>query len=305
MQNALIQLLAFVALGLAWRILKPAGLGADALQRPIVALIHRMLLPVFVFLVMSRLPLKAVYFRISVMVILATLGALALAWFWFNRSPLSSQTKGALVLASAFSGVIFLGMPLTKVMVGKWTMTIAVDYMLVSNMLVLFTAGLYFARGFGERHAITDFLGDMIKEPVAWGALAGLAVNLFGIGLPGWLRGLEGMLYAGLIPLLLITIGLSLSWQQSWNQTIVDIFPVAVIQLVALPLILFLLMKIFPAIGVKTSKALLINGMMPAMIWGFTICERYRLDSTSYAQAFAFTSVLALATVPLWFSILW
>lgn len=307
MQNALLTFSVFVAFGLVWRIAKPGGVTADAIQRPLIALIHSMLLPVYVFLVVGRMPLNATYMRISLVVILATAGTLAVAWFWLGRTSLSGQTKGALLLASAFSSAFFLGMPLTRIIVGNWSSRVAVDYMLISNILVLFTAGIYLARSFSESNQVTRFVKDMFREPIAWGALAGLLVNILNIRFPGWVRGVEGMLLLGFIPLLLITVGLSINWQQNWGQTMADMLPVAVIQLVVLPLLIYLVMKYIPGLGLglKTQKVLLIEGMMPAMVWGISICERYKLDSSSYAIAFTFTSILACVSVPVWFNFLW
>lgn len=306
MQTALLQLSVFVALGLIWQIIQTRKkVSPSTIQRPLVSLIYYLLLPVLVFLVVSQLTLKPVYLWMSLMVMLATLGALGVAWFWLKNTKYSAKTKGALLLASAFSSAVFLGMPVTSLLIGKWSMKMAFDFMLISHILILFTAGIYLARSFENGSSSKVIDTEILKQPALWAVVAGVAVKLLNISLPAWAVAAESMLYACLIPLMLITVGLSLRWNQSWNNQVLGMLPVAAIQLIVLPLLIYLLIMVFPPIGLKVGKALLMDGMMPAMVLGFLICDRYKLDSAAYTLAFTITCALSLVTVPIWYNILW
>lgn len=303
MQPALLQLFSFVALGMLWQFIQPKNIAASTLQKPLIALIHNLLLPVLILLVVSNMKLTMVYLWMSLVVVVATLGTLGVAWLWLRSVKYSPQAKGALLLASAFSGAIFMGIPTTKVMVGDWSMKMAFDYMLLSNILILFTAGIYVAHSFagGKPKFIQD---DLFKEPVLWAIVAGIAVNLLGLDFPNWVAGVKTMLHNCLIPLMLVAVGLSLKWNKSWVDKIVKMTPVAGIQLVVLPLLIFLLLKVVPSLGPQTSKALLIDGMMPSMAIGFLVCERYKFDVAAYTMAFSITFVLSLFSVTIWYKMI-
>ncbi|MDH5765736.1 MAG: AEC family transporter, partial [Gammaproteobacteria bacterium] len=135
-------------------------------------------------------------------------------------------------------------------------------------------------------------------------ALAGLVVNIAGIKLPGWLAGISGLAGDALVPLLLLAVGLSLSWNKSWTNQVKDILPVAAIKLILIPLVLLIMVKVFGSPGAKTTKALMINGIMPASLLGFYICSRFKFDTAIYAIAFVVTSALAVLAVPIWLEIL-
>ncbi len=311
MENAIIQVSIFTGLGLFWQLIQTRmNVSPSSIQRPLITLIHQLLLPLLVFLVVSQLTLKLVYLWMSLAVMLATLGALGVAWFWLKHTKYSAKTKAALLIASAFSSAVFLGMPITSLLVGKWSMKMAFNFMLVSHLLILFTVGIYLARGFVEGNKQTTIMQKIIdmqlfKEPLLWAIIAGIVVKLLNISFPAWVINAQNVLYACLIPLMLIVAGLSLRWNHSCNKQVLGMLPVAGIQLIVLPLLMYLLLLVFPPIGQKVGKALLMDGMMPAMVFGFLICDRYQFDKGAYTMAFTLTFALSLLTIPVWYNILW
>lgn len=303
----------FVALGVFWRFVKPNGVTADSLKKSINALVLWVLLPLVVFLTMYDLPLNNAALRILLYVLGTTLIALGVAWFWLSKTTLSAKTKGAYLIAAVFGNVFFLGLPLSKILFSDWTMRIAIEYMLVANVLLLFTAGAIFAKNLAgpgktsigkSASAVFNDYPIWLKEPVIWAALIGLVFNLADAGMPGWANQIVAMLYGMLIPLLLFSVGLSLNWIKSWNSQLVGVIPVMVIQLVLVPLLMWVMASLFGSAGTKTTKALLLDSMLPATLFGFVMCERYKLDTGAYAMAFTATSVLALVTVPIWYNVL-
>lgn len=303
----------FMALGVGWRLLAPQGISAAALQRQLAALAHLVILPIAVFFILSKLPMNIVAWRVLWYVVLTTAVALAVAWFWLQRTQFQPKTKGALLIASAFGNVLFLGAPLNKALVGEWSMRIAVEYGLLANVLLLFTAGAVLSRSFGEpararfKGPLNDVLKDhavWLKEPLLWAAVAGLVVNLTGMTLPAWFGAIETATYGFLVPLVLLTTALAVSWNDAWKSQVVKVLPAAGIQLILVPLVMWGLVSMFGSVGAKGTQALLLNAMMPAALLGFVACERYKLDTSAYALAFSLTSVLAIVTVPVWFAML-
>lgn len=313
MTSTNLMILFFVALGLGWRWLAPQGISASAMQRPLMVLAHRVLLPIAIFFIVSRLPMNDSALRILLYVLATTAITLAVAWVWLWKSSLAPKTKGALLIAAGFGNVLSLGLPLNKALLGDWSMRVAVEYGLVANVLLLFTAGAVLSRSFGEpgkarfRGPINEVLNDRnvwLKEPLVWAALAGLAFNLFDISLPGWLGGIEAAVYGVLFALLILATTLAVSWNDNWTTQVVEALPAVGIKLILVPLVMWGMVELFGSPGAKTTQALLLDSMMPAALLGFAACERYKLDTGAYAMAFSATTLLALVTVPVWFNLL-
>jgi len=313
MLNTLLTIGFFIVLGAAWQFVQPKGITAESLRKQVSALVALVLLPLIVFFTMSDLPLNEAALRILLYVLVVTLLALAAAWLWLWKTKLPGKTKGAYLIAAVFGNIIFLGLPLNNMLLPDWTMRVAIEYMLVANVILLYTAGAILATSLAEAgkpkigKAASAVFGDYkfwLKEPVIWASLIGLGFNLVDAGMPAWAQKIEAMLYGALIPLLLLTVGLSLKWTKSWNNQLVGVAPVVVIQLVALPLLMWGAVSLFGAAGVNGTKALLLDTMLPATLIGFVICDHYKLDTGAYGLAFNASSLLALITVPIWFNVM-
>lgn len=303
----------FILLGIFWRFVKPNGITAESLNGSIRPVLLRLLLPLVVFFTMVNLPLNEAALRILLYVIATTLITGAAAWFWLSKTKLPAKTKGAYLIAATFGSVVFLGMPLNKVLFSDWTMRVAIEYMLVANVLMLFTIGAVFAKQLAGpakaslRETASAVLNDYplwLKEPLVWAAVVGWLLNLGDLTMPAWAEQISNMVYGATIPLLLFSVGLSLLWQPKWKNELVGVAPVLVIKLLLVPVVMWAMAAIFGSAGVQTTKSLVVDSMMPATVFGFLMCERYKLDVESYSMAFVATSVLALITVPIWYNVL-
>jgi len=85
---------------------------------------------------------------------------------------------------------------------------------------------------------------------------------------------------------------------------LVGVIPVVVIQLLLIPLLVWGMAELFGSAGASTTRALLLDSMLPATLFGFVICAHHKLDSGAYALAFSASSLLALLTVPLGYFVL-
>lgn len=311
MNDALIQLAIFLVIGVGWRYLKIGNVDADALRHSILTLIQWVFLPIFIFFAMSVLKFNAALFKYAIYSVIASAAAVTAAWFWLARTPHNPKAKGALLMAACFGGVIFIGVPVTDSMFGSWSTRLGAVHFLLANILILYTAGLFLTRAMAKPSilkkpvtAITDEAKTIIRDPIVIAALAGLLVNLAGITFSARIGGLGELSSGALMPLLILTVGLSLTWESQWVDRVKDILPVAVIKLILIPLVLLIMIKVFGSPGAKTSQALMINGAMPASLLGLVICERFKLDSKIYVMAFVMTTILAAVVVPIWLAVM-
>ncbi len=312
MSNSLWMILFFLVIGVGWRFVSPQGVGAAAMQRHLMLLARVVILPVAIFFILYKMPLHKTEMKIFWYVVGTTAIVLGVAWVWLWKSRLAPRTKGALLIAAGFGNTLFLGLPLNRILTGGWSMRIAAEYGMLANVLLLFTAGAILSRSFtdnggyrfkGPMNAVLKDYSVWWKEPLVWAAAAGLIANISAMKFPGWFFTIEAANNGFVVPLLLLSTALAVSWNDSWKTQWQTALPAAGIQLVLAPLVMWGMVRLFGSIGTKGTQALLLNSMMPAAVFGFVVCERNKLDTGMYALAFSLTSVLALLTVPVWFKV--
>ena len=302
MFDILAPLAALIGIGAAWRYVKPLSASADGLQRQLFILVYSVLLPIVVFFACRKFPLDSRAFNLLLIVGLATAGAAAAAWFYLKQSKLPPRAQGALLLAAAIGSVEFLGLPVSGVLknVANWSggRDIGVEFMLVANVLILLTGGVFLLRGYGGLGRAKNPVDALMREPILWAAVAGLLVGMSGMELPAFLYSTNNAVMRALPAIMLITVGLSLQWKKEWNDQIAaSLLPVAVIKLLLVPVLIYVLAKFLGGTGASV-KSLMIYGALPSTLFGFILCERYKLDTNVYAAAVAFTTVLSFVVVP-------
>ena len=115
--------------------------------------------------------------------------------------------------------------------------------------------------------------------------------------------GLLGTMAAAVVPLMLLALGMSLSWRALDRQTLVSIAPVMAIQLALQPLLALGLTAGIGLDGIERIGTVL-EAAMPSMVIGVVLCDRYGLDARFYSLAVTTTTLLSLATLPAWLVVL-
>ena len=303
MLQTLLKFSFFIGIGIAWRYAKPMQISAGALRRSLLAILYLVFLPALVLSVIWQVNFSGNTWRILVVMLLTTGIGLAAAWFYYKNKNISNNVKGAFILAAAFGSVLVIGMPITQDWVARWTVRTAVYFEAVVMLPILFTAGVLLAKEFGE--STKSIFGiELIKEPIIIAVILGLILNLADVKMPVLVSNWLTIAKLGILPVGLIIVGLSLYWHKQWAKLIPAMLPIAILQLILLPLLLWGLFHLFGVTGVQTFKSMFLQAAMPSMVLGFIICERYKLDSTAYTAAFSFTTILSLITIPLWWTLI-
>ncbi len=186
---------------------------------------------------------------------------------------------------------------------GPWAQSVAIPFDLFASTPLLFTVGIMLARHYGNHTGGAHALIELARVPALWAALGGLLLSMMHMPMPAWLDEALGVLGAAVVPLMLLSIGMALRWQSGWLSKIPILMPMLLIQLGLMPLIVW-----GASIGVGMPERLLapsvIEGAMPCMVLGLVICDRFKLDSTLYAEAVTVSTALSLLTLPLWLKII-
>lgn len=301
MQQVLIQMAALIACGVAWRYIKPPGLSADTARRVLTGLVYSVLLPALVLLVLWRAPLSWDALRIAAVAASGVLAGLAAAYLAYRLHATPKTITGAMLLAAAFPNVTYLGLPVLEKTFGPWARSVAIQYDLFACTPLLLTVGILIARAYGAHEERENPFVGLLKVPPLWAAVAALTLNGANVPLPAGLEQWLQTLANGVVPLMLISLGMALTWDPHYLQRLPLVVPVLIIQLLFMPLVAWG-MAVGLGLGGDLLVATVLEAAMPCMVLGLVLCDRYRLDTQLYATTVTLSTALSLFTLPLWYA---
>lgn len=293
-----------MACGSGWRFAKPAGLSAEHTRQVLTTVVYYMLLPAMVLEVLWSADIGLHSFQYT----LLGVGSIALAmlciWMIGVLFKFEDRRMGAMILAAAFPNVTYLGLPVLEQTFGGWARSVVIQMDLFATTPLLFTVGALVARHYGEETAEKPRpVWLFFNAPPFWAAALAVMLNMNGVVAPAWLLGVLQKLSAAVVPLMLFSLGLALSWKAVTVRNIPYIIPVMVIKMALMPLFAMVLVGYLPITGEYRAAAVL-DLSMPSMLLGIVFCDRYRLDSSLYAMAVTVTTVISLIALPFWHGVL-
>lgn len=302
MTDVLWQMALMIALGIGWRFVAPFGLSADQTRRALTGLVYTVLLPALVLLVVWRAPLGLDAARTAVVAAGGVLFGLAAGWAAYRALRAAPAAAGALVLAAAFPNATYLGLPVLEKVLGPWARAVAIQYDLFACTPLLMTVGVLVARFHGSRGDPENPLAALAKVPPLWAVAVAVGLNLGGVPLSPRVEGFLSGLGGAVVPLMLIALGMGLTWAPGGGgRRVALLVPAVAIQLLLVPPVVWALAA---ALGLSGDllTAVVLEGAMPCMVLGIVLCDRFGLDSGLYAGAVTASTALSLVTLPLWFA---
>ena len=292
-----------ICCGMLWQKTRPMGITPDTARRVITGLVYILLLPALVLNVMWTAPLGIETLQIAASALFGLTASLLIAWLVFKRMNVTRATVGAMLLASTFPNATYLGLPVLEATLGGWASSVAIQYDLLACTPFLLTVGILIAGYYGNSKEKNNPLLELIRVPPLWAALLGIGFNLLNMPQTEWINSLLSKMSAGVIPLMLIAIGLGLSWPKAWQEHIKVMIPAHIIQLIIAPL-LVLALGISVGIGQPLVTAIVLEAAMPCMVVGIVLCDRFNLNTQLYAATVTASTMLSVITLPLWHALL-
>ena len=300
MNQVLPQMAALIACGILWRFIKPPGMDADSVRRVITGLVYTLLLPALVLSVLWKTALGLDTLRIALVAGAGVIAALLVTQLLFRHFKAPETVVGAMLLAAAFPNATYLGLPVLEKTFGPWARGIAIQYDLFACTPLLLTVGILIARRHGSGGERDHPMAALLKVPPLWAALAAVIFKLADIPMPEGLEGFLQTLANGVVPLMLIALGMALTWETRQLQRLPIILPVLAIQLLLMPLVAWGLAALLGLHG-ELRTAVVLEAAMPCMVLGVVLCDRYGLDTGLYATVVTASTALSFFTLPLWF----
>ena len=304
MNSTLIQMTLLMACGVAWRLLKPAGLTAEQTRQVLTTFVYYLLLPAMVLEVLWTAEIGWQSFQYTLLGVSCIVFAMGCIWLVGTVFKFENKRLGAMILAAAFPNVTYLGLPVLEQTFGAWARSVVIQMDLFATSPFLFTAGIMMARHYGEDSSEASKSAlSFLNAPPFWAAAIAVLLNLNGIVAPDWLAGCLQKLSAAVVPLMLVSLGLALNWTAVTARNIPYVLPVIVIKMLMMPVFAIAVASLLPMDGQYKAAAVL-DMAMPSMVLGVVFCDRYRLDSGLYAMTVTVTTALSLMTLPFWHGVL-
>lgn len=303
MLEVMLQMAALIGGGVVWRHSRPGGLDIDTVRLALTTAVYYFFLPALVFEVLSAATPTLDSLRLALVAASGVLAGLGLSWLVCRSCRMPAAVTGAVVLAAAFPNATYLGLPVLEAVLGPVGGSIAIQYDLFACLPLLLTVGILSARHFGVSEQRYNPWLALLRVPALVAAVLAIVSVQAGWQLPAFAAHAVHAAGAAVIPIMLVAVGMSLQPAKLLRTNPGPVLLVALIQLLLMPLLVFLLADMVGLRGDMYTGAVL-EAAMPSMLLGIVICDRYRLDSALYAAAVTLTTSLAFVSLPFWFSVL-
>ena len=219
-------------------------------------------------------------------------GALS-RWLKFRRDE-----HAVLLLTVALGNTSFLGYPLTRALIGEHALPYAVVYDQFGAFLILSTFGLWVLARYGGDAApnARDMLRRVLRFPPLWALLIGF--TLMPAQPPSWIAGGLQRLSDALLPLAMLTIGLSVRLALPRDE-LKPLLSGLALKLVAMPALACVLVPLLGLHG-EMARATVLESAMPPMVTAGALAIAHQLAPRLAAAMVGYGLLLSLATLPLW-----
>lgn len=206
-------------------------------------------------------------------------------------------------IRSLLSAVVFpnngnMGLPLCLFAFGEEGLALALAFFLV-QMTALMTGGV--ALMSRANTGLATMLRDLAKQPLIYAIVVALWLLSSGTTLPLWIDSTVELLAGFTIPLMLITLGVSLSsltttgWWRSIGFSVLRIGGGLIFAWMAVSLL---------GLTGTAKNVVLLQSIMPAAVFNYLLALKFDRDPNAVAGIVVASTVMALVAVPLLLTLL-
>ncbi len=186
-----------------------------------------------------------------------------------------------------FGNVGNMGLPLCLFAFGEEGLALGIIFFTVF-VAIQFTLGISVAAG---RLSVRT----LVRTPLAWACLLGIALQLAGIGLPRWVDNTIGLVGDLAIPMMLLTLGVALA-----NLKVTSLWRSIVLSLGRLGIGLAVGIGIAEILGLEGAArgVLILESAMPVAVLNYLFAARYDRSPEEIAGLVLVSTTISFATLP-------
>ncbi len=293
--DAFALVLAMLVLGVLFQRLK--ALPADAAQALTLVVLY-VCLPAAVLRYAPRLELSAALLGVAAVPWLLLLATVLLVGLLARMLKLRRDQHGVLLLTVALGNTSFLGYPLTRALIGEDALPYAVVYDQFGAFLIMSTFGLWVLARYGGDAVPSprEMARKVLLFPPLWALVVGLTV--MPASPPSWIDGALLRLSEALLPLAMLTIGLSVRFALPRDE----LKPLAAglaLKLAVMPALALLLVPMLGMSG-DMARTTVLEAAMPSMVTAGALAIAQGMAPRLAAAMVGYGLLLSLVTLPLW-----
>ncbi len=293
--DAFALILTMLALGYAFQRLRVLP---DNASQTLNLVVLYVCLPAAVLRYAPRLHLEPALIGVAVVPWLLLIATVVLVWLCARAFEFRDDERAVLLLTVALGNTSFLGYPLTRALIGEHALPYAVIYDQFGAFLILSTFGLWVLARYGGDAPPTarGMLQRVLKFPPLWALIAGFSV--MPEAPPQWIAGALQRLSDALLPLAMLTIGLSVKLALPRDE----LKPLAVGLVLKLALMPALALLLVPLLGLHgdMARTTVLESAMPSMVTAGALAISHNLAPRLAAAMVGYGLLLSLLTLPFW-----
>ena len=303
MTLTLIQMTLIMACGAGWRLFSPAGLTAEQTRQVLTSVVYYIFLPALVLDVLWSADIGVHSLEYTFLGVGGILSSLLIIGLVARLLKFSRPQAGAVILAASFPNVTYLGLPVLEQVFGNWARSVVIQLDLFAASPLVFTVGIMIAKYYGKDDGLPSSMLSFLITPPFLAAFMAVLLNLNQVPSPIWIDGVLQQLSAAVVPLMLFSLGLALSWNSFRFKNLPYVIPVILVKLLLMPLCVIQMLP-YLTMTDEYKVAAVIDMAMPSMVLGIIFCDRYKLDSSLYAMSVTITTLFSILTLPFWYGVL-
>jgi predicted permease len=274
--------------------------GMEEARRCMNQLVLYVFLPALVFRTVMNSSLDRLFVAIPLAAAIGVFASLGIGFLVFHFLPIPGETKGAMMLGSAFGNVTYLGLP---VLLGLFpghaaqVAQVAVLFEVTKSSLNL-TLGAMIAIAYGSHEPITfrKTALEALRLPPLWALGLAIVWKASHISCPDFILNAAGLLSAAVSGIMILSLGMALKFRLTRLMALA--LPVSAIKLLLSPLIVSLFVVPLGIPGIF-GNATILEAAMPSQLLSFVIAGRFKLDEETLAFVILVDTVLGFMTLPL------
>ena len=251
-------------------------------------------LPCLIFINLSKATINPDVMVLPVTAIFLVFMTAVMAYIYSRFRNYSKSTTWTIILASSMMNTAFIGYPVIMGVLGNEGFISSIFYdMAMALMFVLYAMILVGVFGGNKRQVIRDGLTFM---PL-WAVLFALIFNFFNIELGYVLETSLGYLSQATIPLIMLSLGLTLDLN-SVKSNISDTAFILFTRLLFAPILILIIYKALDIQSLIYNVAVL-DSAMPIAMNCLVLSINYDLDNELMASAIFLSTILCVVTLTL------
>jgi predicted permease len=275
----------------------------DGTARVLDAVVINISLPALVLALVPKLELTAEA-AVPVAVAWASLAVSATVVWLLSRSfGWDRRTTGTLLVVVPLGNTSFLGIPAVEALLGALHLPYAIIYDQLGSFLALTTYGAVVAGRYGSART-TPHLGETVRRVLTFPPFVALVVAavLIVTGLPAALAEVAARIGATVTPLTMIAVGMRLRLPRR-DATLPPLVSGLVLRLIAVPALAYGTASVLGADG-RAWDASVLEAAMPPMVTASVVAIAAGLDERLAANLVGVGVLAAMATLPVWATLL-